>query len=183
MTATGFGRRDAGCTFRIAARIEQDREGDGAAQRVVPPPVDRGRVHGEPHVGQPADHRPDRDPCLEPGQPGAEAEVRTVAECQVAVSGTADVEPVGVVEGGRIAVRRPEHDPHRLPGWQPHTVDLDLDRGDLHVPLERALELQDLLDGARDQPRIGRQPGELVGCPQQGVDPVRDEARGRLVAG
>ncbi len=58
------------------------------------------------HVGEALQHLVERDPALEPGQRGAEAEVDAVAEREVVVDLAVDVEAVAVGELAVVAVAR-----------------------------------------------------------------------------
>nr|WP_228718570.1 hypothetical protein [Kitasatospora acidiphila] len=95
-----------------------------------------------------------------------------------------DVEPVGIREDRRVAVRGQQADLHELPRR-------DLGSGDHHRlggvahrgDRERAFVAQHFLDRAGHQAGVGAQRGELLGVGEQGVDAVGYQVDGGLVAG
>ena len=68
------------------------------------------------HRREPRQQLLEQHPQLQPGQVGAEAVVDALAEAQVRVGLTGDVEVVGVVEHRGVAVGRALPDQHLLPG-------------------------------------------------------------------
>src|SRR5689334_9662058 len=64
----------------------------------------------EAQIREAAHQRDECDLTLEPGERGAQAEVRTEAERDVTVVGAGELEAVGVREHRRIAIRRSEQE-------------------------------------------------------------------------
>ena len=134
---------------------------------------------GSSPAGDPVEHHGR----LGPGQERAQAQVAAAAEGHVRVRGTADVQPLRLVEHGRVVVGAAEQE-HQDPAG----ADLVLAHHDrlVHQPggtLDRRVVAQELLHRGRYQRRVGAQPGELVGVPQQRRRAGGDQVHGGLEAG
>ena len=77
-------------------------------------------------VSEGADNSPDRKLAFEPRQRCTEAEVRAQSEREVAIVRTADVQPIGMLEHGGIAVGRANH-------WRQELASAYCTAPDLHV--------------------------------------------------
>ena len=121
---------------------------------------------------------------LEAGQRGTEAEVRAVAEGHVVVRRAAHVEGAGGrAELGLVAVGGRVDQEQRVTGGDRRAAELGVgDRG-AHERRHRRGPAQHLLDGGREQRRVGGQPVELLGVLGQRDQRARDGVAGGLVAG
>ncbi len=90
------------------------------------PPVQLLRRHGEVDVGEAGEQRGERDRAFEPGERSAEAEVDAVAEGEVAIVGSLDVELVRLVEVLGVAVGCRERDDHLASRGDRHPSDRDV---------------------------------------------------------
>ena len=109
---------------------------------------------GEAEVGEATEQAAEGHVGLEPGERGAEAVVRPVAEGQVSAGGSGHVQAVGVLDQRGVAVGGAEADQHLLAGGHHGAVEVDRRGRDP----ERGVgyggrEPQELLDGAREQAR------------------------------
>src|SRR5262245_35702517 len=96
------GRHSATCPE--AAVLPLDRKRDEGAAAEAGREADLGSGNGELEVGEAAEEVLQRECGLDPGELGAEADVNARAEGDVTVRLAADVQPLGVVEDGGIAV-------------------------------------------------------------------------------
>ena len=95
---------------------------------------------------------------------GADAEVDAVAERHVVVEAAVDVEAVGVGVLALVAPGRPGEQQHlREPAGIGGAVELDVGVRPSALHRRRRLVAQELLDGVRDQRRVGGELGALVG--------------------
>src|SRR5450432_1258291 len=113
------------------------------------------------------------------GQRGADAVVGTLAEGEVTVRGSSEVEPVGLLETKGVAVGRAEHQVHDLAGDDAIAADFEILFRPPRRDLDWTVETQKLLDGARQKRRLGAQPRERGRIPQQRKRSVSDEVRRR----
>ena len=95
-------------SYRDASAMHVGHPGGRSGHVRVPAAHGRGRreLHAvvvDLPLGEAVEHLVERDPALEPGERGAEAEVEAVAEGEVLAVVAVDVEPVGV---GRSGARR-----------------------------------------------------------------------------
>src|SRR5204862_958780 len=113
--------------------------------------------------------RPDGRRTLETRECRTQAEVVASAERDVAVGVlAAKIEPVGVVELGRVAVCRAAQGNEVLTLRDRDVAQLVLAARDALRELHRAVEAQQLLDGVPVQGRVVAQALELVALLQQG---------------
>src|SRR5882724_166194 len=143
----------------------------------------RRRVRHQLEPRDAAYERVDGDLAFHARERRAEAEVDTPAEGDVTVVGPREVQAVGIGELRRVAVSGADegHDhltladrPAPDPGFRARHP-----RRALHGPVVP----QELLDGARDEPRRFAQAAQLARVLQERQDPVADQVDGRLVAG
>ena len=106
--------------------------------------LELGFVDGE--VGRDIDEGTDGGASFEAGQRRAEAKVDATTEAQVRVRVAADVEAVGIVEPGWVAVGRTEQSDDERAGGDAGTGELDLARGDAAVGLHRCIEPERFVD-------------------------------------
>ena len=85
---------------------------------------------------RPAEQVGQGDACLEPGQRGTQAEVRTVPERQVWVRVAGNVEPARVGKDRQVTVRRPDHRQHHRPGGDGRPLKVHLPSGHPVHPLQ-----------------------------------------------
>ena len=139
---------------------------------------------GEPQAGVTAKQLFESDAGFQPGQRGAQAVMRAVAEAEVRPVAAAGVEDVGRWEAARVAVGRAQAHQHLFVRG-----DLDAVEGDrLGRDPERGVrdwggEPDQLLDGGGQPSGIGQQRLEPAGVIQQGHHPVADQAGRGVVAG
>lgn len=126
-----------------------------------------------------------RDPGLQAGERGTQAEVDAVAEGDMAAGVAGDVEAVGVVEAEGVASGVGDHGEHDLAATGDHRAgDVDRVEGEAEGGgLQRSVVAQHLLDRAVDEGQIGAQRGELLRVGEQRQHAVGDEIAGGLVAG
>ena len=109
--------------------------------------------------------------------------MRGLPEGQVRVGLAGDVQPVGLVEHGRVAVGRADGQRDEQAGRQRAVGQRDGRRAEAVVQLQRALEAQQFLHRAAQQFGLLLQALQLVGVAQQRVQAVADQVGGGLVAG
>ena len=119
---------------------------------------------------------------LEAGQRGAKAEVDARGEREQRHLVASDIEAVGVVHHGWVAVCGSEQQQHSVALRYDVATALGVGADEAGVELHRRFEAQHLLHRRRHQGAVGPQPGELVGVAHQGQDDVADQNRGRLEA-
>src|SRR6476469_2080466 len=93
----------------------------------------------------------DRDASFEPRKIEARARVDAEAECQVPVRRASDIEPVGIGELRRVAVRCADAQRHARSGRQLDVADARRLRRYPVAELVRAVEAQEFLDGSLDR--------------------------------
>ena len=147
-----------------------------------------GRGESERKVGRPKDVQPrsrlprsqddlirptqqvgQGDACLQPGQRGAQAEVRPEPERQVWVRVAGAVEPARVGEGRRVTVRRPDHCQHHRAGGDGRPVKVYLTSGNPVHPLEWGPVSEHLLDSNGQRGGARRVPVRAVAGAQSGT--------------
>ncbi len=128
------------------------------------------------------DEDAERDPGLEPGQGCTEAVMDAMAEREVTGRVAADVEAVRLVPPSFVAIGGSEEQESLASRGQGHPVQLDVARQHARERLGRGVEAQCLLDGRRNERRVGQEPRALVGKGGEPVDRVAEQLGGRLVA-
>ena len=159
------------------------RTGSVSQPRTVEVRARSGLVVVDLPVGEALQHLVERDPALQAGQRGTQAEVDAVAEGEVATDVAVDVEAVAVREVALVPVGRAveqDHDAalgHRLAV----VLDVTLDVAGLHR--RRRLVAQQLLDGVGDERAVRHQLAALVGMAAEDLAGPADEPGRRLVPG
>jgi hypothetical protein len=109
--------------------------------------------------------------------------VRTEGEGQVVrLVRAADVQDVGPVEDGLVAVRRTHDDDRGLPGLELDVVQPEVLLHDAGQVVVRRVVADQLLDGSADQARVVDEEVPLVAVPLQGGEPVAQQVGRRLTA-
>ena len=139
-------------------------------------------VVGEREIGDAIEHPVEQHAQFQPGEVGAEAEVRADPEREVVVGLAVGLERLRIVEVLLVEVGRLIHQQHLVAGVQ-------LLAAELEVPGDRAVHVLDgrdpaqhLLDGQPDAAAIGHQPIPVLAVDQQLLDAAGDDVAGRLVA-
>lgn len=109
--------------------------------------------------------------------------MEALTESEVTHVLAADVEPIGVLEMGRVVVASVEQDEEGLPRRDALTTDVHVLEHPAHRSHARPIVAQELFDCAGDQVGVGPQVIELARAPQEGERAVADEVRHRLVPG
>ncbi len=118
---------------------------------------------------------------LQPRQGGAQAEVQTEAETQVARGIPEDVETVTIGELPIIAIRRREHGGDIRAPRDGYPGDLGIAGRPAEDDLDRRIEAQSLFDEASYSGRILEKQRQLVGMIVERIDAIADEVRRGLV--
>ena len=125
----------------------------------------------------------ERDPRLEAGQRGPDAEVDAEPEADVTLDVTVDVEVLGIGEGPLVVVGGAGDQDHPRVGGDGDAVQGDVLLDPAALVVRRRVPAEHLLDRVRDERRVGHQLGPLVGVPVERDDAVGDQLGGGLVAG
>ena len=138
----------------------------------------------EPELGQLLDERFEQADRLQPGEVGAEAEVRaTGPERDVRIGLARDVQLVRAVKDAFIPVGRGVPEQDLLAGRDRLTTDLRVSSEGAGEVRHRSHPAQELLDRHRDALRLGAQQLQLFRVLQERDDAAGDEIAGGLAAG
>jgi hypothetical protein len=138
---------------------------------------------GQPQRGEPLEERAEHDLKLHAREGSAQAVVRTVAEGQVGVVFSRQVQPVGIGEHGRVAVGDDGLEEHRVTSRDGDCADLDIGVrvAELAEPGARRDEPDQFLDGVGDQRGVPQEEVLLVRVEQeQDRTEVDGAGRGRV---
>ena len=128
-------------------------------------------------VGDRVKHQVD----LHPGQIGADAEVRSVAEADMRVGVAQDVERERIVEHVFVEVGRGVEHSDTLTLLDVDAADLEITLGSALEGVDRSTPADDLVSGGVRALALVQLP--LIGVVEEGVHAVRDGITGGLVAG
>ena len=133
--------------------------------------------------GQPVHDRHQRDLRLQTRERGTETEMNALAEGQMLIGFSGDIETRGIVELGFVAIGRadPRHDPGPLRDRK--SSKLHVISGHTEHRLHRRTVAKHFFDGASEQVRVGLKLLPFARMLQQRLDGIPDQVRGRLVAG
>src|SRR6202161_174805 len=124
-----------------------------------------------------------RDFAMEPGQGRAQAEVGSGGEAEVRVWVAADVELIGIREGGGVAVGGGQEQQAWLPGWARDAVDAGIRAGGCGGERRRGDQPQHFLDRGGPASWVLLQRGQRLGVSAEQVGAESEEDGGGLVPG
>jgi hypothetical protein len=134
-------------------------------------------------IGEAPEEFAECDPPLQPGDRGAEAEVRALSECQMSGRVAAYVEAVRVRPARLVPVGGSEQQQYPRAFRHRGAVDRDVLGERACHQRGRTVEAQHLFDRRRNQARIGEQCRALIRVAVQPVHGIAEQLGRRLVAG
>ena len=165
----------------VSTASEDDRQVPQPAQRYHFAPFNP--VCCQPQPRHPPQQGRDRQLGFKPCQGRAQTVVDTVAEGDMRVVLTGDIEPVGCGKLRRVMVGRAEHNQDLLVLLNTLAANFDLAKRNPGRHLHRPVVSQELLNRGPNQAGGGPESGQLLGMPQQGQQPVANQIHRRLMAG
>ncbi len=176
-------RHQSGGVAEGRRRGELDRHRLEARDEVGRPARQRVALDRQVEVGQAGQEAFEHDLELQAGQLVAQAEVGAEAEGHVRVGAAGDVEGVGLVEDGLVAVGRGVEEEQLLALADGGVAQLDVAGGRAGHVLDGRHPAQHLLDRTGQQAfGVGGQAGQLLGPGQQLLHAAADDVARRLVA-
>ena len=174
------------CPPARRSRAGSDGQSGEAAQHqaVTVSPVELAAGQRQAHLGESVEETAEGEATLEAGQRRAEAEVDAVAESQVTIPSSGQVELVGSVDVVGVTVGGGQVDDDLGAGRDGGVTDLERLGGPAEGRVgDGRVVADELLDGAGPDVRVGPEPAELVGVGEQRHHGVADEAGGGVVTG